>query len=117
MRDFFVEDRGGFNFVVESDRKALMSQIGVFLSIEATNNVRDGELYYDINQGLNYDLLFSFEVDKVTKEKHVYNKLKLYYPAITELKVSITEENRETKIKVEYKSEYSSEIDNVEVKV
>ncbi|MGL5126144.1 MAG: hypothetical protein ACRC6U_09235 [Fusobacteriaceae bacterium] len=109
MQDLFIDSQGGFNFEIKEDNEVLRSQIVVFLSIRASDGYDDGELDYDINQGLDYDLLLDGAVNDEIKLSYVKNQIKRYYQDVEEIKnIKISKEKslRETEISFEFKSIY-----------
>ncbi|MGL6100039.1 MAG: hypothetical protein ACRC0G_10495 [Fusobacteriaceae bacterium] len=109
MQDLHVNSQGGFSFEIAEDSKALRSQLAVFLSIRASNGHDDGELDYDINQGLDYDLLMETSASSEIKSNYIKNKIKKYYPDINDIKNIEIFENKSTReinITFEFKSIY-----------
>ncbi|MGL4998599.1 MAG: hypothetical protein ACRC5T_06470 [Cetobacterium sp.] len=109
MQDLYIDSQGGFNFEIAEDSKALRSQLAVFLSIRASNGYDDGELDYDINQGLDYDLLMETLASDEIKSNYIKNKIKKYYPDVDDVKnVEIFENKstREINVTFEFKSIY-----------
>lgn len=118
MQDLYIDSQGGFNFEVAENNKSLRSRLGVFLSIRSSNGYDDGELYYDIRQGLDYEFLLDGTVSNELKRTYVYNQLKNYYNEIEDIKniEIISDKNtRELKITFEYKSIFDNSYEKQEV--
>lgn len=110
MKDLFFSNNES-KFLIEENRKALASQLGMFLSCKT------GELKYNEDFGLDYEILLNKDIDNTFKENLIRNKINKYFSQkITRLKnVIITKENRTLKIKIKYISIYSEEVEEIEI--
>ncbi|MGL6023779.1 MAG: hypothetical protein ACRC0F_04110 [Cetobacterium sp.] len=118
MQDLYIDSQGGFNFEIASYNKALRSRLGVFLSIRASNGFEDGELDYDINQGLDFETLFNSNVSIGIKQEYIYNQIKKYYNEVREIKdISIVtnKTKRTLEISFKFKSIFTDEYISLEV--
>ena len=79
MQDLFIDSYGEIDFTIAEDKKAVASQIGVFLSIRCTNGYIDGELEFDTYNGINFDLLLDNDVQDSIKSNYIKKQLKKYY--------------------------------------
>lgn len=118
MQDLYIDSQGGFSFEIAENNKALRSRLGVFLSIRSSNGYDDGELDYDIRQGLDYEFLLDGTVSNELKRTYVYNQLKNYYNEIEDIKnieIIADKNTRELKITFEYKSIFDNSYEKQEV--
>lgn len=118
MTDLFIDSNGGFKFEMATYNEALRSRLGVFLSIRASNGYDDGELDYDINQGLDFEFLYDSGVSDELKKEYIYNQIMRYYDEVKEvgnIAIEIDKKERSMKINFEFKSIFSDEYVNAEV--
>ncbi|WP_297638571.1 hypothetical protein [uncultured Clostridium sp.] len=118
MQDLYIDSQGGFNFEIATDNKALRSRLGVFLSIRASNGYDDGELDYDINQGLDYEFLLDGTVKDEFKSTYIYNQIKNYYKEVEDVKninIISDKNNRTLNITFEFKSIFDNDYIKQEV--
>lgn len=118
MQDLYIDSQGGFNFEIAQDNTALRSRLGVFLSIRASNGYDDGELDYDINQGLDYEFLLDGTVKNEFKSTYIYNQIKNYYKEVEDVKninIISDKNNRTLNITFEFKSIFENDYIKQEV--
>lgn len=110
MIDIFFSNNE-FNFSVEKNQKALSSQLGMFLSCKT------GELKYNEDYGLDYEILLNKDIDNKFKENLIRSKINKYFSnKIQRIHlVQVLKENRTLKIKVKYTSVYSEEVEEIEI--
>ncbi|MGL5595835.1 MAG: hypothetical protein ACRDDH_18020 [Cetobacterium sp.] len=111
MRDLFFSDYGEKSFIDSSDQEALSSQLGIFLA------TKENELQYDIDYGLDRDILLNNNIDNNFKKNYIKNKVKKYFGKRIKNLVGIVLEKigRILKIKIKYTSIYSEEVQEIEV--
>lgn len=118
MKDLFIGSNGTLNFEIAEDNKALRSQLGVFLSIRCSNGYDDGELEYDIDQGLDYEFLMDLSISNEKKESYIISKIKKYYKDVKNIKnVIISQDKIERTIYIsfEYSTIYNGDYEKMEV--
>lgn len=118
MKDLFINSHGAMNFEIAEDNKALRSQLGVFLSIRCSDGYDDGELEYDIDQGLDYEFLMELSVSKEKKESYITSKIKKYYKDVKNIKNVIINQDkvqRTISISFEYSTIYNGDYEKMEV--
>ena len=117
MKDIMINSYGETTFDISINNEALRSQLGVFLSIRASNGYNDGELEYDTYQGIDYENL----LEDLTDEDiilYLKNKIKNYFKNIKETKnfeITRDKSNRTLKIKFEFISVFSNESEVVNI--
>lgn len=118
MQDLYIDSQGAFNFEIATDNAALRSRLGVFLSIRASNGYDDGELDYDINQGIDYEFLLDSSVSDEYKSTYIYNQIKNYYKEVEDVRninINSDKNNRTLKITFEFKSIFENDYTKQEV--
>lgn len=118
MKDLFIGSNGTLNFEIAEDNKALRSQLGVFLSVRCSNGFDDGELEYDIDQGLDYEFLMDLSISNEKKESYIISKIKKYYKDVKNIKnVIISQDKIERTIYIsfEYSTIYNGDYEKMEV--
>lgn len=118
ITDLFIDSYGEIDFSIKENDEAISSQLGVFLSIRATDGYYDGELEFDTFQGLDFDFLLSNDTDLNTKTFYLVDQIKKYYPGISDIQnvvFSEKKETRELKITFDYKTVYSKDFQRKEV--
>lgn len=118
MKDLFIGSNGTLNFEIAEDNKALRSQLGVFLSIRCSNGFDDGELEYDIDQGLDYEFLMDLSISNEKKESYIISKIKKYYKDVKNIKNVIINQDKVERtiyISFEYSTIYNEDYEKMEV--